>query len=150
MIGGVLRKATDNYYEVLDLDTAKPYANFLNTPEKSPAVAINQYGRGQALYLATAAQPSIIGPLVRALYTGLGIERGPETPTGVYARVVDGRTLYVNTTTERKSVRLKGAKLGVLSGRHYSGSLLLGPYGVELLQSRDPSRRRIRYGHRPR
>jgi beta-galactosidase len=148
MIGGELRKATDNYYEVLDLDMAKPYANFLNTPEKSPAVAINQYGRGQAVYLATAAQPSIIGSLVRALYTRLGIERGPETPTGVYARVVEGRTLYVNTTTERKSVRLKGAKLGVLSGRHYSGSLLLGPYGVELLESPDPSRKRIRYGHR--
>ena len=148
IIGGELRKATDPYYEVLELDTAKPYANFLNTPEKSSAIAINNYGRGHAIYLATSSVPPIIGPLVRALYTKLRIERGPETPAGVYARVVAGRTLYVNTTAATKSVSLKGMKLGVLSGRHYSGSLLLGPYGVELLQSWDPSRRRIRYGYR--
>jgi beta-galactosidase len=134
MIGGETHKATDNYYEVLELNTAKPYANFLNTPEKSPAVAINRYGKGQAIYLATAAQPSIVGALVRGLYTGLGIERGPETPPGVYARVVEGRTLYVNTTTETKSIRFEGTKSGVLSGRRYSGSLQLEPYGVELLQ----------------
>jgi beta-galactosidase len=133
IIGGELRKASDNYYEVLDLDTAKPYANFLNTPEKSPAIAINRYHRGQAIYLATAAVPSIIGPLVRALYTSLHIERGPETPAGVYARDIEGRTLYVNTTMETKSVSFKGTRIGVLSGRHFSSSLLLGPYGVELL-----------------
>jgi beta-galactosidase len=134
IIAGELRKATDNYYEIIELDTAKPYANFLNTPEKSAAIAINHYGRGQAIYLATAAQPSIIGPFVRDLYTRLHIERGPETPAGVYARVVEGRTLYVNTTTATKSVKLNGTRVGVLSGRHYSGSLLLEPYGVELLR----------------
>ncbi len=133
-IGGTLCTGTDPYYEVLELDTAKPYAMFLNTREKSPAVSINQYGKGQAIYVATAAQPSILGPLVRTLYAGLGIARGPETPSGVYAREVNGRTLYVNTTTEPKSVPLSGTKTGVLSGQRYSGSLHLGPYGVDLLQ----------------
>ena len=134
MIGGKLRKGTDPYYEVLELDTAKPYASFMNTPQNSPAVAINRYGKGLAIYLATASQPSIIGPLVRTLYTKLGIERGPKTPTGVYARIVDGRTLYVNTTTEPKFMRIKGKKLGVLSGKRYTGSLRLGRYGADLLQ----------------
>ena len=49
-------------------------------------------------------------------------------------RVVDGRTLYVNTTTETKSVSIKGKKMDVLSDRHYSGSILLEPYGMGLLQ----------------
>ncbi len=133
-IGDEVRKGTDRYYEVLALDTAKPLANFLNTPEKSPAVAINRYGRGQAIYVATAAQPSIVGPLVRTLYGSLGIERGPETPPGVYARIVEGRTLYVNTTTAAATVRIDGAKRGVLSGRRYSEDLVLEPYGVELLE----------------
>ncbi len=35
----------------------------------------------------------------------LGIQPGPKTPEGVYARVVDGRTLYVNTTDEEKESR---------------------------------------------
>ncbi|MDE2182731.1 MAG: beta-galactosidase [Alphaproteobacteria bacterium] len=134
MVHGKVRKATDPYYEILELDNAKPYARFLNTPEKSAAVAINRYGKGQAIYLATAAQPSLLGPLLRSLYARLAIERGPQTPPGVYARVVDGRTLYVNTTTEPKSVRIRGTHLGILSGRRYSGSLGLEGYGVELLQ----------------
>jgi beta-galactosidase len=114
MIGGQLCAATDGYYEVLELDSARILASFRNTPENSPAVAVNRFGRGQAVYLATAAQPSIVGPLVRALYTELGIERGPETPTGVYARVVEGRTLYVNTTTEPKTVTC-GSLIGIVS-----------------------------------
>ena len=76
----------------------------------------------------------MIGPLVRSLYAELGIERGPQPPSGVYARIVDGRTLYVNTTTEPKSVPIKGKRLGVLSGKLYARSLRLAPYGVELLQ----------------
>jgi beta-galactosidase len=134
VIGGKRHKATDSYYEILELDTAKPLATFLNTPEKSPAVTINHYGKGQAIYLAVPAQPSMIGPLVRSLYAKLDVVRGPQTPSGVYARVVDGRTLYVNTTSQPKSVPIEGKKLGVLSGKSHAGALLLGPNGVELLQ----------------
>ena len=133
-IGGKLQTAKDNYYEVLELDTAKPLANFLNTPEKSAAITINHYGKGQAIYLATAGQSSMIGPLVRSLYAPLGIARGPQSPAGVYARVVDGRTLYVNSTTEPKAIPIDGVRTGVLSGRRYAGTLRLAPYDVELLQ----------------
>jgi beta-galactosidase len=134
MIGGKAVIATDNYYEVLELGTAKPLARFTNTPERSVAVSVNHYGKGQAIYLATASQSTTVGPLVRALYAKLGIARGPQTPAGVYARVVDGRTLYVNTTTTPKTVRILGTRTGVMSGQHYTGSLRLAGYGVELLQ----------------
>ena len=133
-IGGKVQTAKDPYYEVLELDTAKPLANFLNTPEKSVAVSINHYGKGRAIYLATASQSSLIGPLVRSLYAGTGVARGPRTPDGVYARVVDGRTLYVNSSTTPKIVKIEGARKGVLSGRRYNGTLRLEGYGVELLQ----------------
>ncbi|MGA7711421.1 MAG: beta-galactosidase [Rhizomicrobium sp.] len=133
-IGAKLQTAKDGYYEILEPGTAKVLANFANTPEKSPAVTINRYGKGKAIYLATASQASMMGPLVRSLYAELGIERGPQTPSGVYARIVDGRTLYVNTTTEPKSAPIKGKRLGVLSGKLYARSLRLAPYGVELLQ----------------
>ena len=133
-IGSKIETAKDRYYEILELDTAKPVAHFVNTPEKSVAVSINHYGKGRAIYLATAGQASMIGPLVRSLYKETGIERGPQTPVGVYARVVDGRTLYVNTSTGPKSVRIQGSKTGVLSGKHYTGTVRLEGYGVELLQ----------------
>ena len=73
-------------------------------------------------------------PLYRSLYTELNIQPGPKTPEGVYARAVDGRTLYVNTTTEDKDIAVDGQKTGILSGKTYKGMLHLAPYGVDLVE----------------
>ncbi|MHA6720415.1 beta-galactosidase [Sphingomonas sp. RS6] len=125
---------SDAYYEVLEPSTARVLARFENTPKKSPAITVNRYGKGQAIYLATAAQPGLIGPLVRSLYPSLGIERGPKTPEGVVARVVDGRTLYVNTANAPVSVPFDGTRKGILTRRSYTGRIDLPAYGVELLE----------------
>jgi beta-galactosidase len=66
---------------------------FTNTPEKSPAITVNSYGKGRAIYIAVPAQVPVLAPLVRGMYTDLNIEKGPDTPSGVCARVVEGRTL---------------------------------------------------------
>ena len=131
---GKVVTAKDRYYEVLEPNTAKPLATFRNTPEKSPAITINYYGKGRAIYLATASQASMIGPLARSLYPELAIVRGPQTPAGVYARVVNGRTLYVNSTTKPVSIKFAGTKTDVLSGKRLTGTLVLQGYGVGLLQ----------------
>jgi beta-galactosidase len=52
----------------------------------------------------------------------------------VFARAVDGRILYVNTTNEPKDVALDGQRTGVLSGTSWQGTLHLAPYGVDLVQ----------------
>jgi beta-galactosidase len=77
---------------------------------------------------------SVLAPLVRSLYGNLGIEKGPETPDGVYARVVDGRTLYVNTTGEEKTVTIRGSKRGIISGASYEGVIRLKPYDADLVE----------------
>ncbi len=56
------------------------------------------------------------------------------TPEGVFAREVQGRTLYVNTTTAEKQVSIAGKKQGLLSGEKYNETLRLPPYGVDLLE----------------
>ncbi len=127
-------KASLDFYEVLEPRSARPLAAFTNTPEGSPAVTVNQYGKGRAIYVATPAQSSIIGPILRSLYASVGVERGPATPAGVSARVVEGRTLYVNTTDGAVDVPIAGNKEGVITGKRYSGVLHLGPYQVDLLQ----------------
>lgn len=132
--GGKELTGTDNYYEVLQPSTAKTLAQFENTPRKSAAITINHYGKGYAIYLATAPQSALMGPLVRSLYAKLGIERGPETPAGVVARVVEGRTMYVNTNASPVSVSFTGSRTDVLSGKHYPGAIDLPGYGVALLQ----------------
>ena len=109
-------------------------ATFTNTPEKSPAVTVNNYGKGRAIYVAVPSQMAALAPLVRSLYSELAIEKGPETPSGVYARVVDGRTLYVNTTGEEKTLTIKGNKRGIISGVTYDGVIRLKPYDADLVE----------------
>jgi len=95
---------------------------------------VNKYGKGQAIYLAAPAQPSLIGPIVRSLYGPLGMQPGPITPEGVYARVVDGRTFYVNTSEEEKDVAVGMNAHGVLSRKSYEGKMKLGPYEADLVE----------------
>ena len=127
-------KASISFYEVLEPRTAKTIATFTNTPEKSPAITLNEYGKGRAVYVAAPAQMSVFAPVVRSLYSELRIEKGPETPPGVYARVVDGRTLYLNTTNEEKAVSLNGKKHGLISGANYEGTIRLKPYDADLVE----------------
>jgi beta-galactosidase len=74
-----------------------------------------------------------MGPLIRSLYAKLGIERGPETPDGVVARTVEGRTMYVNTKDTPVNVPFTGSRTDVLTGKRYSGAVDLPGYGVALL-----------------
>jgi len=132
-LNGKTEKASIGFYEVLEPRTAKALALFTNTPEKSPAITVNEYGKGRAIYVAVPAQMTILAPLVRSLYQELAIEKGPETPPGVYARVGEGKTLYVNTTGEEKTIPIRGSKRGIISGSSYEGVIHVKPYDVDLV-----------------
>jgi beta-galactosidase len=134
-IDGTAFKTTIHFYEVLEPSTAQVLARFSNVEGAPPAITVNRFGKGKAIYVATPAQPSIMQPLYRGLYAELGIVPGPRTPDGVFARAVDGRVLYVNTTSDARDVPLDGQWTGVLSKASWHGSLHLAPYGVELVQA---------------
>jgi beta-galactosidase len=55
-------------YEILEPSTAAVVSSFSNTPDHSPAVTINRFGKGRAIYLATESDPSAIGPVLVYLY----------------------------------------------------------------------------------
>jgi beta-galactosidase len=133
-IEGKTAKASIRYYEVLEPRTADTLASFSNVAGNPPAVTVNKFGKGRAIYLAAPAQPSLIGPIVRSLYGSVGIQRGPTTPEGVYARIVDGRTLYVNTTKQEKDVPVGMRAHGVLTQKSYQGQMVLGPYQSDLVE----------------
>jgi beta-galactosidase len=48
--------------------------------------------------------------------------------------VVEGRTLYVNTTNEEKEVAVGMKAHGVLSHKTYEGQMKLGPYEADLVE----------------
>jgi beta-galactosidase len=123
-----------HHYEVLEPSTAKVVARFINTAGQTPAVTINDFGKGHAIYLATESRASAISPVLKHVYKMAGVQSGPETPEGVYARVVDGRTLYVNTTGQEKRISIAGTVRGLLSNHEYQGAVILGPQEADLVQ----------------
>jgi len=121
-------------YEVLEPSTATVLARFTNVPDHVPALTINTFGKGKALYLATESNVSAIGPVLAYVRRIAGVQSGPPTPAGVYARVVDGRTLYVNTTGEEKKIPIAGTKRGLITHRVYVGTVTLGPQDADLVE----------------
>ena len=121
-------------YEVLEPSTATVLATFANLPGDLPALTLNRFGKGKSLYLATESNTSAMGPVASYVLKLAGIQRGPATPDGVYARVVEGRALYVNTTGEQKKILVDGARHGLLTTRDYNGAVILGPLEADLVQ----------------
>ena len=133
-LDGKTAKTSAHRYEVLEPSTAKVLARFTTTTDHTPAVTINKFGKGNAVYLALDSSPSTIGPVLDYLARLVGVQPGPKTPEGVYARVVDGRTLYVNTTLEEKKIPITGSKNGVVTKRVYIGAVVLGAQEADLVQ----------------
>lgn len=127
-------ETTVHRYEVLEPSTATVLARFTNIPGDLPALTLNRFGKGRALYLATEASPSAMGPVASYVLKLAGIQQGPATPEGVYARVVDGNTLYINTTGEQKTISVDGAKRGLITHRVYNGAVTLSPLEADVLQ----------------
>lgn len=133
-LSGETFSTTIHRYEVLEPSTAHILGRFTNVAGSPPTATVNSFGKGQAIYVATTAQPGILKLLYRSLYQQLGIAPGPDTPKGVVAREVDGRTLYVNTTAAPVEVKLSGERTGRISGKSWKGALHLRGYGVELVE----------------
>lgn len=134
-INGASFNTTIHTYEVLEPSTAKVLSRFTNVEGSPPAITVNSYGKGKAIYVATISQQAVFQPLYRNyLYQELGLKRGLATPDGVYARVVDGRTLYVNTNRRPVEVTIEGQKKGILTGKTWTGKLQLAANGYDLLE----------------
>jgi beta-galactosidase len=127
-------ETTAHRYEVLEPSTATVLARFTNVPDHVPALTLKRFGKGTAAYLATESNASAIGPVLEYLCNQTGVQRGPQTPYGVYVRVVDGRTLYINTTDQEKTIPIDGSKKGILSGRVYDHAITLPAMDADLVQ----------------
>jgi len=130
----VATKAT--YYEQLEPRTAQVLGEITNSylPFKFPALTVNHFGKGQAFYLATESNTTSIGPALELVKRAAGIEDGLSTPEGVYARIVNGRTFYVNTNYADVTFPVQGTKRGLLSGKTFVGQITLPAKGADLIE----------------
>lgn len=127
-------ETASSFYEILEMNTAKAIARISNVEGNPPLITENSFGKGKAYYVATPSDPAVMSVLYGDLLSQLEIPVGPKTPDGVFAREVNGKTLFVNTTTTVKEVAFEGKKKGYFSNRLIHKKLVLEPYGVELLE----------------
>jgi len=132
-LGGKTVETGVHRYEVLEPSTATVLSSFSNTPDHAPALTVNRFGKGTAIYLATESNAAVLGPVLEHFYATLGVEPGPATPAGVFARVVDGRTLYVNTTGQEQKIPIGGDRKGLITHREYHGFVVLAPQEADLI-----------------
>ncbi|WP_274652877.1 beta-galactosidase [Paenibacillus humicola] len=131
---GNVFKPEITYYEIIEPITATVTAYFSNTFEESPAVTQNRYGSGEAIYIAIPADAAFLRAVLTSLYPSLGINLGPVTPTGVFARhLEDGTALYVNTTNKERTIKLDSPANSVLSNYRFEDTLTLGAYEAEFI-----------------
>lgn len=106
-----------------------------------PCVTENRFGEGTAYYVATDPEPAFLQAFVDGICAGRGVAGVMDTPQGVEAarRYKDGRvfTFLINHNRTETGVALDGAYDDLLEARRLSGTIVLKPYGVLVLESPD-------------
>lgn len=120
------------YYEELELHTAKEYAVFAD--KGCCAVSVNMYGKGKAYYVAAEMNTQLLKWLIKKIAISDGLKEGMKVPEGIQAReIAPGQRFYVNTTNRTVKIPLEKAGKGVISEGQYQDILPLKPYDVELV-----------------
>jgi beta-galactosidase len=103
------------------------------------AITLNQFGRGQALYVGTLGDDALHDLVISWLLQGTAIAPALSTPDGVEAveRWKDGHRLLflLNHSDQPQTVDLAQPLTDLLSGRVFSGLATLEPKGVIILQA---------------
>ncbi len=104
-----------------------------------PAVTRNDFGNGQAYYLATASNEAFYSAFLADLCKEQGIEPVLETPAGVEATSREnenGRLIYVlNHNQQEAKVSLPAPMRDLITGEVYEGGkLVLGAKDVKILE----------------
>lgn len=140
---GVSGEFTVKYVcEVVHAQDAESLASYEKDFYKGcPALTLNRYGKGQALYIAAHGGDDFYSAVHGALVEKLGLRRAiaSDLPEGVAAtiREKNGRAfIFVqNYANEEREVDLGSGKFrDLLSSAEQSGKVMLPPYGVMVLE----------------
>jgi len=103
-----------------------------------PAITVNRFGKGRAVYVGALGDASLHEPLAAWLLEIAGVAPLLATPPGVEATARwqgEERLLFLlNYSGEPKQVALPAAATDLLSGERLGGTVDLPPYGVMVLK----------------
>ncbi|MCL6589889.1 MAG: beta-galactosidase [Firmicutes bacterium] len=125
--------------DVVHPATAKPLAQFMTDYYAGfPAVTVNQYGKGQAYYIATQPEPAFLIDFLKYVCRISGIQAPLKAPAGVevMARSQNGRDYLFVLNHNLQGVRVplpEGKYEDLITLGKYQGQLELGPNGTAVL-----------------
>jgi beta-galactosidase len=125
--------------DVLQPTTATPLATYVagRYPD-APAITINSFGKGKAVYLGPDLDPASLARVIATLLAANNIKPPlPTVPAGVERTVrQSGDTLYVfllNHTPVPQSINIPGQHKDLVTGNMRGGAVTLAPYDVIVL-----------------
>lgn len=124
-----------DYHEFLEPSTAETIACYTVEGETAgAAVTCNRYGKGLAVYTGIPADETLITKLIQRFDAGKNFAP-PAVPSGIVTRVLEeGRQIFINTTEQNQLILNTRNLKGLLSGKSYSGDILLAPYDVDIVE----------------
>ena len=145
--GGAI--AAKGGYEILATQSADVLATwriregkgYLHPAHGSPAITVNSFGKGHAVYVGSYPHADNIPALLAEAFKFKAVAKQVEAPTYVESSIrhrKGERTLYLlNHSYEPQTVTLPESGKELLSGRQLSGQLTLDPLGVAVIALKD-------------
>ena len=127
-----------DYCEILKVQTAQVLGTYTNDFYKdTPAVTVNDFGKGKAYYVATRTEPDCMEALFNHIWQECGIET-QEISTGVeyHRREADGLVydFYINYTEEETTIHINGSCTNILTGKTVTGDTKLAAMDAMVLK----------------
>lgn len=126
--------AAKDYCDILKVQTAEVLAEYTaDFYEGTPAVTVNNYGKGKAYYVGARVEEAAVDAIVTALLDEQNIEH-EKLPDSVeyHCRQLDNTyyDFFMNCSNEKVKVNLKGEGINMLDGSKTSLTEQIEPLGV--------------------
>ncbi len=129
----------DYWAEVIEPQGAEVVARFQSDYYAGgPAVTVNAFGDGKAVYVGTVGDEAFFTDFVAWLMEQADLEAPPAMPPGLEYRIREGKaadyTFLLNHNGEPVSVELPRELADMLTGKPVSGKVTIGPRDLLLLR----------------
>ena len=124
-------------FDIVDPKGAEVLGSLTSLDKDYPIMTSNKYGKGRAIYVGLPANGTVLNPLVDELIEELDIKKGPDVPSGVMARQIDGtHFLYLNVSGTPKEIQMNGKSRSILFDKDYNGNFTIAPYEPDFIETR--------------
>ena len=123
------------HYDIVVPKGAQVIGSLTSLDKDYPVMTSNKFGKGRAIYVGLPANGNVLGGIVDDLIRELGIKKGPEVPSGVMARQIDGKHfLYLNVSGEPREIKMNGKSRSILFDKDYTGNFTIAPFEPEFVE----------------